>query len=212
MEETWYEATNNYTGVTEKYSSFDEIRPLFSVIDRSWNYGIALVNLESYRIVKCHSYKDGLFKKSVDRNDLDRHGYTMYYKTKDLKTITEGWVEASELEQNLIENISKKNDKIFKRWIYSRNKNNIITMYVSPEDLAVAKQMLTTPLDPFVIKGSDWPYWFKVNDICLSSKTSSWFKYLYDNYKIMVPNWLEKYTGPDKEKEYNEKMEKCLDK
>ena len=106
------------------------------------------------------------------------------YSAKDLKTITEGWVEASELEQNLIENISKKNDKIFKRWIYSRNKNNVITMYVSPEDLAIAKQMLTTPLDPFVIKGSDWPYWFKVNDICLSSKTSSWFKYLYIQWRV----------------------------
>ena len=209
MEETWYEATNNYTGVTEKYSSFDEIRPLFSVIDRAWNYGIALVNLESYRIVKCHSYKAGLFKKSVDRNDLDRHGYTVYYKTKDLKAITEGWVEASELEQNLIENISKKNDKIFKRWIYSRNKNNVITMYVSPDDLAIAKQMLTTPLDPFVIKGSDWPYWFKVNDICLSSKTSSWFKYLYDNYKIDELSDLEIASI---QKEYNEKMEKCLNK
>lgn len=57
----------------------------------------------------------------------------------------------------------------------------------------------------FVIKGSDWPYYFKHNGEILESKTSNWYKYLKDCYGYIADGILEEYNGPDKENEHIEK-------
>jgi len=62
--------------------------------------------------------------------------------------------------------------------------------------------MLANPLKLFVIKGTDWSYWFKVNDALIASTTSSWFRFFYDKCGVLILAWLEEYTGEDKEKEH----------
>lgn len=76
-------------------------------------------------------------------------------------------------------------------------------MLADPKELELAKCLLTKQLKPFVIKGTDYPYWLKVKNELLSSTTSIWFKYLFDYLKALTPVWLEEYNGEDKEKEHS---------
>ncbi len=62
--------------------------------------------------------------------------------------------------------------------------------------------LLNAEQTPYVIKNTDWPYWFTVDGVKIKSKTSNWFKYLYDTYDYISDSFLEKYTGPDKESEH----------
>lgn len=74
--------------------------------------------------------------------------------------------------------------------------------YVSPEDLKKIKKAVETEQKPLVLKGTDWPYWFKVEGKLIPSTTSNWFNYLYKEHKIVTEKMLEVYTGPDKYEEH----------
>lgn len=76
--------------------------------------------------------------------------------------------------------------------------------YVSPEDLKKIEKAIETEQKPLVLKGTDWPYWFKVEGKLIPSTTSSWFKFLYKDHKIVTEQILEVYTGPDKYEEYKD--------
>lgn len=206
-----YEAENESTGEVTRYATFDDLRTQFTKIDYG-SYGSGLENLDHYRITTYRSTKK-LFKTetSVIDDRYTQKGFCFYVKISEAKARTINWVGVSPLEEKLLNGISQKNPDIFKNWIYiSHNWGGPKTLYVSPDDAKLLQFALAGQLKSHVIKGSDWPYWFKLNNIFLKSKTSSWFKYLHDNFDIMAPNWLEEYTGPDKEREYEEKMEKCL--
>lgn len=209
--ETWYETENESTGEVTKYASFDDLRVVFTKINYGY-YGSGLKSLDHYKISTCQSIKK-LFKtktSTVEDRYIQKSCY-FYVKISDAKAYTDGWVKASPLEEELLNSINQKNPNIFKNWIYlSHNWGGPKILYVSPNDAKLLKFALASQLKPYVIKGSDWPYWFKLNNIFIESKTSSWFKFLYDNFGIMAPNWLEEYTGVDKEKEYLEKMNAAL--
>jgi hypothetical protein len=49
-----------------------------------------------------------------------------------------------------------------------------------------------------VIKGTDWPYWFKVAGQLIPSTTSNWFKHLLIKYNYVAEASLEPYKGEDK--------------
>ena len=210
--EKWYEAKNESTGEITKYASFDELRTQFTKIDYG-SYGSGLGCLDIYEITTCKSTKK-LFKTetSIVEDRYVQKGYYFYAKISDAKARTEGWVAASPLEEELLKGINRENPNIFKNWIYiSHNWGGPKTLYVSPDDAKLLQFALAGQLKPYTIKGSDWPYWFKLNNNFIKSKTSSWFKYLHDSFDIMAPSWLEEYTGPDKEKEYLEKMKGALE-
>lgn len=79
--------------------------------------------------------------------------------------------------------------------------------YVSPEDLKKIKNAVETEQKPLVLKGTDWPYWFKVEGKLIPSTTSSWFNFLYKDHNIVVENMLEVYKGPDKYEEHKDDRE-----
>ena len=205
MEEIWYEATNETTKEIKSYATFEDLKPNFMRISR-YDWGKAVQSLDFYTIEKCRIEKEGLFKSLTYKDDIDRPGRCVFVKTEDLKNLTKDWrAPSSTTECLLIRNISNSNNEIFKNWVLVEDKDGYYKMIASPEDINLAEQLLTQTLQPFVIKGSDWPYWFKVNNELISSTTSNWFKHMYDCYKVLSPNWLEEYNGEDKEKEHTSK-------
>ena len=73
---------------------------------------------------------------------------------------------------------------------------------VNKEDIEKVKDIAQNDYKPFVLKGSDWPYWFKVNGKLIKSRTSSWKNYVYTQYGYLTEESLEEYNGPDKCKEH----------
>lgn len=55
---------------------------------------------------------------------------------------------------------------------------------------------------PYVIEGSDWPYWFRIDNKTIPSNTSNWFRFLYEKYNFFAKDFLVPYNGPDKEDEH----------
>lgn len=74
--------------------------------------------------------------------------------------------------------------------------------FVSAKAAEYLDKALTTNLSANVTKGSDWPYYFDIGEKYVVSRTSSWFKYLFDTFGYLTPSTLQPYTGEDKEKEY----------
>ena len=74
--------------------------------------------------------------------------------------------------------------------------------FVSPEDLEKITKAVETEQKPLVLKGTDWPYWFKVEGKLIPSTTSSWFNFLYKDRQIVTEKMLEVYKGPDKYREH----------
>ena len=74
--------------------------------------------------------------------------------------------------------------------------------FVSPEDLEKITKAVETEQKPLVLKGTDWPYWFKVEGKLIPSTTSSWFNFLYKDRQIVTEKMLEAYKGPDKYREH----------
>ena len=73
---------------------------------------------------------------------------------------------------------------------------------VHKEDLEKVKNIAQADYKPFVLKGSDWPYWFKVDGKLIKSRTSSWKNHIYTMYGYITEESLEEYNGPDKCKEH----------
>ena len=69
--------------------------------------------------------------------------------------------------------------------------------YIKAEDKVKLDEIIKTDYKPYSIKGTDWPYWFEVNDTLINSHTSSWANYLFTQYNIVVKTFLESYEGPD---------------
>lgn len=75
-------------------------------------------------------------------------------------------------------------------------------LMVRKEDIEKVKDIAQADYKPFILKGSDWPYWFKVNGKLIKSRTSSWKNYIYSEYNYITEESLEEYNGPDKCKEH----------
>ena len=73
------------------------------------------------------------------------------------------------------------------------------TFFTSKKDAELLQTVLYSELEPFVVKGSDWPYYFKIGDKYVVSNTSNWYKYLLKNFDYFIDRSLELYTGADKE-------------
>lgn len=83
--------------------------------------------------------------------------------------------------------------------------------YVSPIDLKRIERAAETEQKPLVLKGTDWPYWFKVEGELIPSTTSNWFNFLYRDRKIVTEKMLEVYTGPDKCGEHENDRKRVAD-
>lgn len=165
---------------------------------RKYRYGRALSKFDLYYAYTCRIHKDGSRKKVIESPVDSYYEYT-FILADELKPFIKDWVAIPEREAELIYRISFINDKIFSSWVVLKNGN----MLADPKELELAKCLLAKQLKPFVIKGTDYPYWFKVKNELLSSTTSIWFKYLFDYLKVLTPVWLEEYNGEGKEKEHS---------
>lgn len=72
------------------------------------------------------------------------------------------------------------------------------------EDLNLLKDVLQDH-KAYVVKDTNWPYFFKVNGQYIKSGTSNWFKYLHDSTGFVSSKILEEYHGPDMEKKHEHK-------
>lgn len=196
----WYEAkelqkeSKVYVGATYK-----DLTSNFIEVNRYY-FGRTLLNISFYEMYECHTYKRGWFDTDICRSEVDRYGKTCFILKEDLEPVIKNWVAVPEKEAELIPALTSKNIDVFKNWVVTKT-----GMIADPKDIELATSMLANPLKPFVIKGTDWPYWFKANDALIASTTSSWFRFLYDKCGVLTPAWLEEYTGEDKEKEHLEK-------
>lgn len=74
--------------------------------------------------------------------------------------------------------------------------------FIKAEDKAKLDEIIKTEYKPYVLKGTDWPYWFDVNGELVNSPTSSWANYLFTQHNIVSKTALESYKGPDKYEEH----------
>ena len=74
--------------------------------------------------------------------------------------------------------------------------------YTDFEKLKAMHEAINKEQQAFVIKGTDWPYWFKVAGQLIPSTTSNWFKHLNLKYNYVAEATLEPYTGEDKYEEH----------
>jgi len=77
--------------------------------------------------------------------------------------------------------------------------------YTDFEKLKAMYEAVKKEQQPFAIKGTDWPYWFKVAGQLIPSTTSNWFKHLLIKYNYVAEASLEPYTGEDKYEEHTTK-------
>lgn len=183
--------------------SWSDSAPKFIAINK-YKCGRALYEFDFYYAYACHIRKDG-FKKTVVRDSIDKYYEYAFILAEELKPLIKDWVVVPEPEAKLIRCMPNVNDRIFNNWVVLKNGD----MLADPKELELAKYLLARQLKPLVIKGTDYPYWFKVRNELLSSTTSIWFKYLFDYLKVLTPAWLEEYNGEDKEKEHLTKSKSC---
>jgi hypothetical protein len=74
--------------------------------------------------------------------------------------------------------------------------------YTDFEKLKELHEAVKKEQQAFAIKGTDWPYWFKVAGQLIPSTTSNWFKHLLIKYNYVADAALEPYTGEDKYEEH----------
>lgn len=77
--------------------------------------------------------------------------------------------------------------------------------YTDFDKLKKMHEAVKTEQQAFAIKGTDWPYWFKVAGQLIPSTTSNWFKHLLIKYNYVAEASLEPYTGEDKYEEHTSK-------
>lgn len=77
--------------------------------------------------------------------------------------------------------------------------------YTDFEKLKKMHEAVTKEQQAFAIKGTDWPYWFKVAGQLIPSTTSNWFKHLLIKYNYVAEASLEPYTGEDRYEEHTSK-------
>lgn len=74
--------------------------------------------------------------------------------------------------------------------------------YTDFDKLKAVHEAVKKEQQAFAIKGTDWPYWFKVAGQLIPSTTSNWFKHLLIKYNYVAEASLEPYIGEDKYEEH----------
>lgn len=77
--------------------------------------------------------------------------------------------------------------------------------YTDLDKLRKLHEAVSKDQQAFAIKGTDWPYWFKVAGQLIPSNTSNWFKHLLLKYNYVAEASLEPYNGEDKYEEHTGK-------
>jgi len=147
-------------------------------------------DLDQYSAAKI---KTNLFKKVTSYNIINI-GSDTFYKRSEIEKIAKNW---KKVDSDDIIKVILALRCAFKKW-YCIPTNYGFNMFADPEDIKLASELLKVPLKAYVVKGTDYPYWFKLRDTIIRSKTSSWFNFLYEEHHILAPIWLEEYNGEDK--------------
>lgn len=84
-----------------------------------------------------------------------------------------------------------------------KTKDGITKHYINFPMFEKLIQAVNTKKQPYVLDGTDWPYWFDFEGKLLPSNTSNWFKYLQIKFDYISPTALVPYKGEDK---YDEHM------
>ena len=179
----YYSTPENVDEQKGKEERDKELQENFVVL---WNHNIPGLE-EYYSETESHEW-DRKEKKFIIRGY--NTNYELYLK-RDLEAL--GFVPLPEQYENAVGLLDVKYYHIHQGGYY-----------VSPEDLKKIKNVVETEQKPLVLKGTDWPYWFRVEGKLIPSTTSSWFNFLYKDRKIIVENMLEVYEGPDKYEEHKD--------
>lgn len=163
----------------------EELKEKFIVL---WNHNIPGLK-EYYEETESHEW-DKREKRFITRGYNTNYEYYLKHEIEAL-----GFVPLTKGYENFIGVLDVKYYHIYQG-----------DYYVSPEDLKKIEKAIETEQKPLVLKGTDWPYWFKVEGKLIPSTTSSWFNFLYTEKKIVTEKMLEVYTGPDK---YEEHKNEC---
>lgn len=78
-----------------------------------------------------------------------------------------------------------------------KGRGNITKHYINFPMFEKLIEAVNTKQQPYVIEGTDWPYWFNFNGKLLPSNTSNWFKYFQEEYDYISPTSLVPYKGED---------------
>lgn len=79
-----------------------------------------------------------------------------------------------------------------------RCKGNITKHYINFPMFEKLIDAVNVKQQPYVIDGTDWPYWFNFGSKLLPSNTSNWFKYLQEEFDYVSHTSLVPYKGEDK--------------
>lgn len=178
------------------YKDYESFINDYIEIEKINGIGDIFKDLNQYSAAKI---KTNFFKKIISLRIINI-GLNAFYKKSEIEKISKGWerVDADTIKVILALR------QAFKKW-YCIPTDYGFNMFADPEDIKIASELLKVPLKPYVVKDTDYPYWFKLKDTIIPSKTSSWFNFLYEKYTILAPVWLEEYNGKDKYLEHKEK-------
>ena len=82
-------------------------------------------------------------------------------------------------------------------YINIRTEDDVTKHYTDFEKFKKLVEVVNIKQQPLVIEGTDWPYWFNIENELIHSRTSNWFKYLQVTYDYIAPASLAPYTGED---------------
>lgn len=69
--------------------------------------------------------------------------------------------------------------------------------FVSKEDNDLIKELLSNDQAAYSILGMDWPYFFKIKDKYITSRTNSWPRYLFEQFQYFNEDFLQTNTTFD---------------
>ena len=178
----YYSAPEYVDGVQKGEKERDKL--LKEKFVKIWNHNIPGLE-EYYALDESHNWNKRE-KRFIIRGYNANHEY---YLKSEIEAL--GFVPLTKNYENIIGDLDVKYYHIYGG-----------DYYVSPIDLKRIERAVETEQKPLVLKGTDWPYWFKVEGKLIPSTTSNWFNYLYRDRKIVTEKMLEVYTGSDKCKEH----------
>ena len=158
-------------------------------------------------------YVDAYYTRIRQRDNFDFAKEDMFFSQKKVfendelisnrSVFGEMYVKNERLEQLGFVNVDDSEIYHFARELGFRTlQTGCFGLMVHKEDIEKVKDIAQNDYKPFVLKGSDWPYWFKVNGKLIKSRTSSWKTYIYKQFGYITEDSLEEYNGPDKCEEH----------
>lgn len=180
---------NNYWDVKKSFETEDEYRQFMK------ENAVSLSSYHNFEANQLRAYKEITTKRgreTVFSRDECTRWFTLKENLKEAN-LTKINTNNGRLGTSLLSAFDV-------RFVYSGDG----TLYVDKESYLKVLEELNKDHEPLVFKGTDWPYWFIVNGTKVRSKTSSWAKYLYDNYNYVSDIFLVPYKGPDKEAEHKD--------